>query len=59
MLQDLIEVGVAPGRVPIAAVEERRIGRPGDAENVEGGLEDWAREGLPLVASDGGPGQVS
>jgi rhodanese-related sulfurtransferase len=30
-----------------------------DAENVEGGLEDWAREGLPIVAPDGGPGQVA
>ncbi len=30
-----------------------------DAENVEGGLEDWARQGLPIVASDGGPGQVA
>lgn len=30
-----------------------------DAENVEGGLEDWAREGLPIVASDGGSGQVA
>jgi rhodanese-related sulfurtransferase len=30
-----------------------------DAENVEGGLEDWAREGLPLVAPSGGPGQVA
>ena len=30
-----------------------------NAENVEGGLEDWAREGLPVVDSDGGPGQVA
>jgi rhodanese-related sulfurtransferase len=30
-----------------------------DAHNVEGGLEDWAREGLPLVTSGGNPGQVA
>jgi rhodanese-related sulfurtransferase len=30
-----------------------------DAENVEGGLEDWARLGLPLVDSNDGPGRVA
>jgi rhodanese-related sulfurtransferase len=30
-----------------------------DAENVEGGLEDWAREGLPIVDSEGRPGHVA
>jgi rhodanese-related sulfurtransferase len=30
-----------------------------DAQNVEGGLEDWAREDLPIVDSSGGPGRVA
>ena len=30
-----------------------------DAENVEGGLEDWARLGLPLVDANDGPGRVA
>ena len=30
-----------------------------DAHNVEGGMEAWARAGLPFVASDGAPGQVA
>ena len=30
-----------------------------DAENVEGGLEDWERLGLPLVDSNDGPGRVA
>jgi rhodanese-related sulfurtransferase len=30
-----------------------------DAENVEGGLEDWACLGLPLVDSSDGPGRVA
>jgi rhodanese-related sulfurtransferase len=29
------------------------------AENFEGGAEAWAAAGLPLKASDGGPGQVA
>jgi rhodanese-related sulfurtransferase len=30
-----------------------------DAHNVEGGLEDWVSEGLPLVTPGGDPGQVA
>jgi rhodanese-related sulfurtransferase len=30
-----------------------------DAHNLEGGLEDWAREGLPLATPDGRPGTVA
>jgi rhodanese-related sulfurtransferase len=30
-----------------------------DASNVEGGLEDWAREGLPIVDSNGNRGRVA
>jgi rhodanese-related sulfurtransferase len=30
-----------------------------DATNVEGGLEEWEREGLPLVDSNGNPGRVA
>jgi rhodanese-related sulfurtransferase len=30
-----------------------------EAYNVEGGMEEWAREGLPFSASDGTPGQVA
>ena len=29
-----------------------------DAQNMEGGLEEWAREGLPFTAEDGTPGRV-
>lgn len=29
-----------------------------DAVNLDGGLQDWAREGLPLEAADGSPGRV-
>ena len=29
------------------------------AFNVEGGMEDWAREGLPFSAPDGSPGRVA
>ena len=29
-----------------------------DAHNMEGGMEAWAREGLPFVAEDGSPGRV-
>jgi rhodanese-related sulfurtransferase len=29
------------------------------AENFEGGAEAWAAAGLPLLASDGSPGQVA
>jgi rhodanese-related sulfurtransferase len=30
-----------------------------DAHNMEGGMEDWAREALPFSAADGGPGRVA
>jgi rhodanese-related sulfurtransferase len=30
-----------------------------DAENVEGGLEEWAQEGLPIVDSEGRPGHIA
>jgi rhodanese-related sulfurtransferase len=30
-----------------------------NAENVEGGLEDWTREGLPIVDSEGRPGRIA
>ena len=30
-----------------------------DAHNLEGGMEDWEREGLPFTAEDGGPGRVA
>jgi rhodanese-related sulfurtransferase len=30
-----------------------------DAHNMEGGMEDWAREGLPFEAEDGSPGRVA
>jgi rhodanese-related sulfurtransferase len=30
-----------------------------DAHNMEGGMEEWAREGLPFSAPDGGPGRVA
>jgi rhodanese-related sulfurtransferase len=30
-----------------------------DATNVEGGLEDWVGEGLPIVDSNGNPGRVA
>jgi len=30
-----------------------------DARNMEGGMEEWAREGLPFSAPDGGPGRVA
>lgn len=30
-----------------------------DAHNVEGGMELWAREGLPFSAPDGSPGRVA
>jgi rhodanese-related sulfurtransferase len=30
-----------------------------DAHNVEGGMEEWAREGLPFSAPDGSPGRVA
>ncbi|HEX9269529.1 MAG TPA: rhodanese-like domain-containing protein [Candidatus Limnocylindria bacterium] len=29
-----------------------------DCENLEGGVTDWRRAGLPLEADDGGPGTV-
>ncbi|HEX9311727.1 MAG TPA: rhodanese-like domain-containing protein [Actinomycetota bacterium] len=29
-----------------------------DASNLEGGMEEWAKEGLPFSAADGGPGRV-
>jgi rhodanese-related sulfurtransferase len=29
-----------------------------DAHNLEGGTEAWVAAGLPIVASDGGPGRV-
>ena len=29
------------------------------AHNLEGGMEAWARTGLPFAASDGGPGRVA
>lgn len=29
------------------------------ARNLEGGLERWSQEGLPLTASDGGAGRVA
>ncbi len=29
------------------------------AENMQGGMERWAAEGLPFVAADGSPGQVA
>ena len=30
-----------------------------DAQNLEGGMEAWEAEGLPFLASDGGPGTVA
>jgi rhodanese-related sulfurtransferase len=30
-----------------------------EAHNLEGGTERWAEAGLPIVASDGGPGRVA
>jgi rhodanese-related sulfurtransferase len=30
-----------------------------DAQNVEGGMEAWARAGLPFVSSKGEPGEVA
>ena len=30
-----------------------------DAHNLEGGMEDWARNDLPYSAPDGGPGRVA
>jgi rhodanese-related sulfurtransferase len=30
-----------------------------EAHNLEGGTERWAASGLPMVASDGGPGRVA
>jgi rhodanese-related sulfurtransferase len=30
-----------------------------EAYNVEGGMEAWAREGLPVEAADGSPGSVA
>src|SRR5437867_1728679 len=30
-----------------------------DAHNLEGGLERWAREGLPLTTPEGAPGRVA
>lgn len=30
-----------------------------EAYNVEGGMEAWAAEGLPIVAADGAPGRVA
>jgi rhodanese-related sulfurtransferase len=30
-----------------------------DATNVEGGMEEWAAEGLPYAADDGTPGRVA
>jgi rhodanese-related sulfurtransferase len=29
-----------------------------DAHNLEGGLEAWERDGLPLTTPDGAPGHV-
>ena len=29
-----------------------------EAVNMEGGMEEWAREGLPFSSADGGPGRV-
>jgi rhodanese-related sulfurtransferase len=30
-----------------------------DAHNLEGGMEDWAREGLPFTTPEGQPGRVA
>ena len=30
-----------------------------DARSMDGGMEAWAREGLPLQSADGGPGRVA
>ena len=30
-----------------------------DAHNLEGGMEDWEREGLPFSTPDGAPGRVA
>ena len=30
-----------------------------EAYNLEGGMEEWAREGLPFSAPDGSPGRVA
>ena len=30
-----------------------------EAYNLEGGMEEWAREGLPFSAPDGAPGRVA
>lgn len=30
-----------------------------DVYNLEGGMEDWAREGLPFTTPDGRPGRVA
>jgi rhodanese-related sulfurtransferase len=33
--------------------------RRGDVANVKGGMNAWARQGLPVVAKGGGPGRVA
>ena len=43
-------------RSAAAAEQLRAHGIP--AENLDGGLERWAGDGLPLMAADGGPGAV-
>lgn len=30
-----------------------------EAHNLESGMEGWARDGLPMIADDGGPGRVA
>jgi rhodanese-related sulfurtransferase len=30
-----------------------------EAHNMEGGMEEWARQGLPFEAADGSPGRVA
>ncbi|CAN5358729.1 rhodanese-like domain-containing protein [soil metagenome] len=34
-------------------------GRGFDAQNMEAGMEEWDRQGLPLTTPDGAPGQVA
>lgn len=44
------------GRSAVAAAALRASGV--DARNLAGGMQAWAREGLPVVRSDGGVGSV-
>ena len=41
-----------------AEAAEELAGEGFDVQNLAGGMEAWAREALPIVADDGGPGRV-